>query len=135
MRTYHLPSTVGAAVLVLSLPLGALADTGTFDAHLRPNRHLPHASGVAEFDHNPAHETLSLTVTVQNTVPHAMVDVLVNGNAVGSFNLDHTGSGHFSLNSLHGDDIPDLGQGDKVTVVDANTGKVLVKGKFGPANP
>jgi hypothetical protein len=134
MRSFTLLAAVGAAVF-LALPLGALADTGTFEAHLRPNRHLPHASGLAEFDHNPYHDTLTLTVTVQNAAPLTTAAVVIDGNVVGSFNLDHTGSGHFGLSSLHGDEVPDLGQGDKVAIVDAHTGAVLLKGKFGPANP
>jgi hypothetical protein len=117
------------------MPLAAAADTGTFIAHLMPNHHYPHATGAAKFDHNPNHDTLTLGVAVQNAVPLSTAGLVVDGNVVGTFPLDHTGSGSLTLSSLHGDDIPDLGEGDRVKIVDADTGKTLLKGKLSPVNP
>jgi len=137
MRRSNLLAAGGVAVVFLAAPAALFADPGIFSAHLRPTYHSPHASGSAEFQNNPYHDFLTLSIAVENVhSSNGVVLVLINGEFLDAIHLDHTGAGHLFLSTDHGDDVPDLGAGDRIRIVDAVTGfPVLLKGKFSPSHP
>jgi hypothetical protein len=136
MRKRNLVLAAGVMVMVLAIPGAVFADPGTFFAHLHPSHHFPHASGSAEFQNDPHHDILSLSVSIENVFHTPTVAVLINGELLDFIDLDDTGSGQLFLSTAHGDDVPDLGSGDRVRIVDAMDGHaVIVKGRFNEVNP
>jgi hypothetical protein len=61
------------------------------------------------------------------------VAVVVNGVLLDLIHIDHTGSGHVSLNTLHYQKVPELNHGDTIDIVDASDGTLILEGVFGPA--
>jgi hypothetical protein len=115
---------VAAFVLLLALPQPALAGTTSLTADLEPTDAAPDASGTASFEMDQHHSVFSVAVSY---VPADTVDVYVNGEFVGSIDLDHTGSGHLVLSSYHVD-VPELSEGDYIEIVDDTDGTLLLDG-------
>jgi hypothetical protein len=122
----------GVALLVLAMPVAVFADPGTFYEDLRPTHHSPNGTGAAIFQNNPIQNLRTLSVTIAHVASaNRLVQVLVNGEFIDDMYLDDTGSGQLFLSTEDGDDVPDLGAGDHLTIVDAVHGRrVLLKGKF-----
>jgi hypothetical protein len=117
-------------VLALAVPANVRADDTHLGAHLIPTDVEPHATGTVQFaDVFDSHhdEFLSLVVKVAHITSTDEVFVLVNGHVLDVIELDHTGAGHLSLATAHGDDVPSLNEGDVIDIVDAH-GTILLEG-------
>jgi hypothetical protein len=120
--------------MTLVMPAAVFADPGLFVSYFHATHNSPEASGGAKFYHEPNSQVLILSVVVQNVQSsNGKVIVLINGEILAGIQLDRNGSGQLFLSSQNGDDVPDLGAGDHIKIVDArNTEPVLLKGKFIP---
>lgn len=128
MRKVRFLPVVGAIVMVLAMPLSVFADPGILSADLQPTPHEPHASGSVEFQSH-SDGSLRLSVAVAHVASTQTVAVLINGDIFDFIELDHTGAGHLFLNTDHGDDVPELGEGDVIQIVDAfDAHAVLLEG-------
>jgi len=84
--------------------------------------------GKAEFRVRGQQTKFKVEVERVNLPDGTALTVKVNDNAVGALTLN-LGTGELELNSNDGDTVPQIRQGDRVTVTDSN-GAVLLSGQF-----
>ena len=84
----------------------------------------PNATGQAAYEMRANRSTLS--VAVASVVSTTAVDVFVNGNFLGTINLDANGNGELDLNTDNGDMVPSLQDGDEIEVFDAADDLTLI---------
>lgn len=84
----------------------------------------PNATGEVSYEKRPDRATLG--VAVAGVTSTGMVDVFVNGSLIGTVVLDGSGSGELDLNTLNGDNVPDLQDGDEIEVYDAVDDTTLI---------
>jgi hypothetical protein len=84
--------------------------------------------GKAEFRKRKKQTKFKVEVERVNLPDGTPLTVNVNGNPVGTLTLNLR-TGELELNSNDGDTVPQIRQGDRVTVTDSN-GAVLLSGQF-----
>ncbi len=118
-------------VLLMALPAIVLADEEVkLEAMLTGTDAAPDASGGARFEMRP--DRSEFRVEVEDVASVDMVNVLANGDFIGTITLD-AGRGELELQSQNGDTVPVLKDGDEIEVVNAADDTLLLVGTLRPS--
>ena len=112
--------------LLIALPAIVSADHNNrvrLETDLSTTAADPDAEGHARFESRT--DRVRFRVEVEDIDVTASVNVLVNGNLIGTITLDN-GFGELDLNTKDGDKVPVLKAGDEVEIVDAADGATLL---------
>ena len=107
--------------------IGTFFRPGQLQATLEPAGVDPNASGAGNYQRTQQDRTLN--VTVRSIFSSNPVDIFVNDDYVATLSLVQ-GNGTLSLDALRGDDVPDIAEGDVLTVFTADDQTAILIGTF-----